>query len=277
MTGFLARQERLDAVGSTNDVVRGWLAEGTPEVCLAVADEQTAGRGRAGRSWQAPRGRALLLSLGFRPDWLEPGRTWRLAAIAALAMADAAEEVAGLADGAIRLKWPNDLVVEDDARGTDPTAAGSIRKLAGLLGETDGLGTPEPRAVIGLGINADWPAAAFPAELANTMTSLHEASHGRPIDLALLLDGFLGRIDARVESLRGGRFDVADWQARQVTTGRFVRLERADGSETVRALGVDVSTGALLVEDSTSPNGERAVIVGEVTHVRLATPTGSAV
>ena len=64
---FIARRERFAVVGSTNDVVREWLAGGTPEVCLAVADEQTAGRGREGRTWTAPAGGALLLSLGFRP------------------------------------------------------------------------------------------------------------------------------------------------------------------------------------------------------------------
>jgi BirA family biotin operon repressor/biotin-[acetyl-CoA-carboxylase] ligase len=272
MTAFITRQERFDAVGSTNDVIRSWLAEGTPEVCLAVADEQTAGRGRAGRSWVAPRGATLLLSLGFRPTWLDPERVWRLAAITALAMADAAEEVAGLADGAIRLKWPNDLVIEVEATGlTD-----GVRKLAGLLGETDGLGTADPRVVVGLGINGDWPSADFPPELAGSMTSLREASHGRPIDLALLLDAFLGRIEARVEALRGGRFDVADWQDRQLTTGRIVRLERPDGRETVRALGVDVSTGALIVEDGTMAGGERQVVVGEISRVRLAA-AGSAV
>ena len=80
MTEFLARRERFARVGSTNDVVRDWLAAGTPEVCLAVADEQTAGRGREGRTWVAPPGAALLLSLGFRPDLagagprLAPGR-----------------------------------------------------------------------------------------------------------------------------------------------------------------------------------------------------------
>ena len=91
MTGFLARQEQFAVVGSTNDVVRDWLAAGTPEVCLAVADEQTAGRGREGRTWVAPAGGALLLSLGFRPTWLAPDRVWRLAATASLAMAEAAE------------------------------------------------------------------------------------------------------------------------------------------------------------------------------------------
>jgi BirA family biotin operon repressor/biotin-[acetyl-CoA-carboxylase] ligase len=273
VTPFLARQQRFDSVGSTNDVVRLWLAEGTAEVCLAVADEQTAGRGRAGRSWVAPAGKALLLSLGFRPTWLDPERAWRLAAITALAIADAGEEVAGLPDGAIRLKWPNDLVVQGEGTGPDD----GLRKLAGLLGETDGLGTTDPRVAVGLGINADWPAADFPVELAGSMTSLREASHGRPIDLSLLLDAFLGRIEARVEALRGGRFDVADWQARQLTTGRIVRLEYPGGSETVRALGVDVSSGALIVEDHATPNGERQVIVGEIRHVRLAAPAGSVV
>ena len=66
MPDFLARQERFPSVGSTNDVVRDWLAAGTPEVALAIADEQTAGRGRDGRRWVAPQGAALLLSLGFR-------------------------------------------------------------------------------------------------------------------------------------------------------------------------------------------------------------------
>ena len=120
MTGFLARQEQFAVVGSTNDVVRGWLADGTPEVCLAVADEQTAGRGREGRTWVAPAGGALLLSLGFRPTWLAPDRVWRLAATVSLAMAEAAEHVAGLPERTIRLKWPNDLVVE-----TPPTASAS--------------------------------------------------------------------------------------------------------------------------------------------------------
>ena len=91
----IRRQERFASVGSTNDVVRSWLAAGEPEICLAVADEQTAGRGRNGRIWTAPAGVGLLLSLGFRPNWLAPDRVWRLAATVSLAMAHASEEVAG--------------------------------------------------------------------------------------------------------------------------------------------------------------------------------------
>jgi len=258
---FISRQERFDQVGSTNDVVRGWLADGTPEVCLAVADEQTSGRGRDGRTWQAPPGAGFLCSLGFRPTWLAPDRAWRLAAIVSLAMADAAEEVAGLTDRSVRLKWPNDLVVE---------AGGEVRKLGGVLGETSGLGTSDPRVVIGLGLNADWAAADFPAELAATMTSLRVASNGRPVDLPALFAAFIDRVEARTIALRDGHFDVADWVDRQLTRGRPVRLELPDGSALdTRALGVDVASGGLVIEDLGLPAGERIVLTGEIRHLRL--------
>jgi BirA family biotin operon repressor/biotin-[acetyl-CoA-carboxylase] ligase len=261
-TPFLARQEHFAVVGSTNDVVRGWLAAGEPEVCLAVADEQSAGRGREGRTWSAPAGRALLTSLGFRPTWLAPDRVWRLAAVTSLAMADAAEAVADLPAGSILLKWPNDLVVEIEGLG--------LRKLAGVLGETDGLGGDDPRAVIGIGVNADWPASDFPPELADTMTSLHEASGGRSTDPTHLLEAFLGRLETGIEALRAGRFEGADWLDRQITTGRTIRLVRHDGDEVVvRALRSDPDSGALIVADDRAASGERAVVSGEIRHVRL--------
>ena len=97
---FLAHLERFERVGSTNDVVRDWLAAGIEEVAIAVADEQSAGRGRGGRTWTAPPGAALLVSAGFRPGYLPPDRAWRLAAIVALAMADAAEDAAATGSAA---------------------------------------------------------------------------------------------------------------------------------------------------------------------------------
>ncbi|GIW19939.1 MAG: biotin--[acetyl-CoA-carboxylase] ligase [Chloroflexota bacterium] len=283
------RLERFVVVGSTNDVVRAWLAEGTPEICVAAADEQTAGRGRAGRRWIAPPGAALLVSLGFRPTWLPADRAWRIPAVASLAMADAAEDVAGLPERTIRLKWPNDLVVV--TKGPDALLVGEVdataarerltapleyRKLGGVLGETEGLGSADPRLVVGIGVNADWPATAFPPDLAATMTSLREASGGRPIDRGALLDAFLDRLAARIEALRGGWFPVDDWMARQLTSGRLVDLETDAGLvETVLAVGLDPQSGALLVRDPARPEApERAVHVGEVRHVRLALARG---
>jgi BirA family transcriptional regulator, biotin operon repressor / biotin---[acetyl-CoA-carboxylase] ligase len=284
-----SRVERFASIGSTNDIVRAWLMDATPEVCLAVADEQTGGRGRHGRTWTAPPGAALLCSLGFRPTWLAPDRTWRLAATVALAMCDAAEDTAGLPVGAIRLKWPNDLVIETggpkallvgeasvEAAAARLAAPLALRKLAGVLGESDGLGTGDPRVIVGIGINTDWAAADFPPELAASMTSLREASAGRPIDTDALQAAFEDHLAARLEALRAGFFDLAGWQERQATTGRLVTLLDAleDGPEggeprPVRALGLDAASGALVVEDPSSPGGERLVRAGEVVHVRL--------
>ena len=272
MTPFLARREHLARVGSTNDVVRDWLAAGSPEVCLLVANEQTAGRGRDGRVWVAPPDAALLVSLGFRPTWLAPAQVWRLAAVASLAMAEAAETAAGLPAGTVRLKWPNDLVI---AMG-DGSGPGGVRKIGGVLGETTGLGTSDPRAVIGLGVNVDWVATDFPADIAATMTSLRELA-GRRIERDDLLTVFEAYVEPRIGALRTGRFDGAAWTTRQVTTGRQVRLETAQGIETVRATGVDPVTGALIVADPATTTRDRHVLVGEVTHVRLGEPVAGQV
>ena len=272
-TPFFSRREHIRRLGSTNDLVAAWLAEGTPEVCFATAEEQTHGRGREGRTWQAPLGTSLLLSLGFRPGWLAPERTWQLAAVVPLAMADAAEEVAGLARGVIRLKWPNDLVVQVDppastSDGPREPPHPAIRKLGGVLGETSGLGTDDPRAVIGIGVNADWERDDFPAELAEGMTSLRDESGGRPVDRVPLLDAFLDRLQAAVEGLRNGRFALSDWQQRQVTTGRLVDLLYPAGHRvTVVATGVDPSSGGLIVEEA---NAQRVIHSAEILHVRLA-------
>jgi len=195
-----------------------------------------------------------LLSLGFRPVWLRPEQLWRLAAVVSLAMAEAGEEVARLPEGTIALKWPNDLVVE---------APGGLRKLAGVLGETDRIGTDDPRAVIGIGVNGAWSRDEFPADLADAMTSLAELASGQ-IDHDTLLTLFVDRLEPRVDDLRHGQFDGLGWSERQVTTDRDVDLVGVDGSRTtVNATGVDVETGALLVDG-------RSVFVGEIAHVRLS-------
>ena len=278
------RVERFERAGSTNDIVRAWLAAGEQEVCVAVAGEQTAGRGRLGRTWSAPPGAALLVSLGFRPTWLAPGHAWRLAASVALAMADAAEDAAGLPVGSIRCKWPNDLVIEtagpnalltgvaDVADAAARLAAPlALRKLAGILGESEGLGTDDPRVVVGIGMNADWAAVDFPPELAATMTSLRVASAGRPIDRDALLDAFLERLDGRIEALRAGYFDIATWAGRQATTGRMVVLDGHDrhADEPLLAMGVDAATGALVIQQPGADGAPTLVHAGEVVRVRL--------
>ena len=241
------------------------------------------------------------MSCGFRPSWLGPERVWRLGATVSLAMCDAAEEVAGLREGAVALKWPNDLVVEvagphallvgvaSAAEAAERlTAPLALRKVAGVLGETDGLGTDDPRVVVGIGLNADWPAADFPPELAATMTSLREASAGRPIDREALLESFLEHLEARLAALRGGYFDLQTWTARQALTRHVVWLDGvavSEGADLRGAVaewlvdGVDGATGALVVSkmgaDGDAAGEPVLVHAGEVVRVRLASADGA--
>ena len=139
-----------------------------------------------------------------------------------------------------------------------------------VLGESDGLGTADPRVVVGIGVNGDWAAADFPEELTGSMTSLRELA-GMAIDHEAVLDVFLAELEPAVDGLRSGEFDGETWAARQATTGREIDLIAPNGSRTtVRATGVDRTSGALLL-------GDRTVLVGEVEHVRLSAPDGMAV
>lgn len=256
---FPSRLERFRAVDSTQRVVRAWLDEGTPEVAVAVAGYQTAGRGRQGREWLGPPGAALLLSVGFRPTGLSSRHAWRLAATVALAMRDAAEDAAGLKEGRLWLKWPNDLVADGPE--------GSLLKLAGVLGESVTDDQRVESAVVGIGVNTNWESARFPWAIAPTMTSLHELSGGRPIDNEALLDAFLSRLEPRYEALQAGKFDAGGWSVTQRTTSRRVGVQLAEGSVYGKATGVDPDTGALLL----APDDGRPMAIdsGEVIRCRL--------
>ena len=256
---FPSRLERFRAVDSTQRVVRDWIEGGTDEVAIAVADYQTAGRGRQGREWVAAPGTGLLLSVGFKPEYLAPEHAWRLAAIVSLAMRDAAEEQAGLKDGTIWLKWPNDLVSD--------VPDGSMNKVGGVLGETVISGRRVKSAVIGIGINTNWAATDFPWALSRSMTSLRELAGRRPIDNEALLDGFLARLEPRYEALKQGQFDAAGWSVAQRTTGRHVAVELGQETLSGTATGVDPDTGALMMRGE--DGSDVRVDSGEVIRCRV--------
>jgi BirA family biotin operon repressor/biotin-[acetyl-CoA-carboxylase] ligase len=257
---FPNRLERFRTVDSTQRVVREWLDAGTPEVAIAVAGYQTAGRGRLEREWTAPEGAGLLMSIGFRPVELPARHGWRLAAIVTLAMRDAAEEIAGLKDGTLWLKWPNDIVAEGPHS--------SLVKVAGVLGQTVTIDDFVESAVVGIGVNSDWNAADFPWALAGAMTSLRVLAGNRPIDNERLLDAFLARLEPRYEALQTGLFDAAGWSTAQWTTGRRVVVQIGDETFGGQATGVDPESGALLVR--TESGASRAIDSGEVIRCRVS-------
>ena len=154
---------RFESIDSTNRYLLEEARGGAPDGVVAVADHQSAGRGRLGRRWEAPPGANLLVSVLLRPD-LPADQRQLAGAVVALAATDA---VAGVAGVDVGIKWPNDLLGPDG------------RKLAGVLAEADLSagptdGTLPPPIVVGIGINVNWPRddGDLPAELLGSATSL---------------------------------------------------------------------------------------------------------
>ncbi len=251
----------FDTIDSTNRYLLGEARAGAPDGVVAVAEHQSAGRGRLGRRWEAPAGTNLLVSILLRPDL--PARQRHLAsAVVALAAAEAAESVAHLRLG---IKWPNDLL------------GGDGRKVAGVLAEGDLAPGPvsgragAPAIVVGIGINVNWPASDedLPDELVGTATSLSQLA-GHPVDRSEVLDALLEALEPRLvdlETVAGRARQADDLRHRCTTIGTPVRIELADSE--FRGTAVDVTIeGHLVVEvDGTL----RTVVAGDVIHVRPPT------
>jgi BirA family transcriptional regulator, biotin operon repressor / biotin---[acetyl-CoA-carboxylase] ligase len=255
----------VDETGSTNADAMELARQGEPEGIVLVADHQTAGRGRAGRSWTAPPGAGLLLSVLLRP----PAAVMDLCTMAvAVSAAEAVEAVAGFAP---RLKWPNDLVWPGDGSATD-------RKLAGILAEADwppgatadsGYRAPDPSqravVVVGIGINVAWP-DDLPHELADIAVACNHVT-ATPVDredlLVALLEGLGPRYEALVAGERESLLDA--WRERSATLGRRVRIDL--GTDDVEGTAIDVTDDGHLVV-KTLDGDRRTLAVGDVTHLR---------
>jgi BirA family biotin operon repressor/biotin-[acetyl-CoA-carboxylase] ligase len=197
----------LRLAGSTNERARELAATGAPHGTLVTASEQTAGRGRQGRTWTAPAGRALLCSLIVR----EPPRLLPLAA--GVAVADVVGERA-------LLKWPNDVLVDG-------------RKVAGILVE----GRPaESWAVVGIGLNVALSEDDFPAELRGRAGTLGLDPAAIEPTLAALLSALERWIDAAPDEL------LSAVRARDALFGEPVRWAQGTG----RGAGIDPG-GKLIV------------------------------
>jgi BirA family biotin operon repressor/biotin-[acetyl-CoA-carboxylase] ligase len=232
MTGTPRVHHRV--TDSTNERAKALALLGAPHGTLVTAGEQTAGRGRQGRSWLAPPGRALLMSLVLRGL----GEAQALLPLAAaVAVCEACEPVAPVS---CRIKWPNDVWIDG-------------RKLAGILVE----GRPqEGWAVLGIGLNVATAAEEFPEELRELATSL-QASAGDAPEVEEVLAALLETLDARLADEPSAV--LAAWRERDALLGRPVHWEGGEGT----AAGVDES-GALLVETA---SGRVSLDVGEV-HLR---------
>lgn len=230
--------------GSTNDDALAAARSGAREGTVFVAEAQTRGRGRRGRSWRSAPGANLTFSLVLRPR-LPVDRVATLALAAGLAVRAAASRHV---EPPLGVKWPNDVVTLPEV-GTGP-----LRKLAGVLVESSVARGVVEAVVVGVGLNVD--EREFSPDVAEKATSL--ALLGGQAQREDLLVQLLRELEDRVESLQGGGLPalLEELRAHDALRGRRVSV---DGSEGV-ARGIS-ERGELLLEGA---GGVRAVLAGTV-------------
>lgn len=231
--------EHHASIGSTQDRARALVEVGLARA-IVVADVQTAGRGRQGRTWSARAGTSLLASWVYRPLPSDPAL---FALLAGVAVARALESLG--VTGA-RLKWPNDVQL-------------GAKKVAGTL--ADAITAPDGGAVVlGIGVNVRQTAADL-GDLAERATSC--ATGGHEVDRLALLARITTQLDRLADSVDERREALEDWRARSSVLGREVEVRGALGS--VRGLAREIADdGALVLETST---GDQRILAGEVSLV----------
>ena len=235
----------FDSIDSTNTRARELARQGTPHGPVLIADHQTGGRGRRGRSFHSPAGSGIYMSVILRPH-CAPQQIMHLTCAAAVAMCDAVASAVGFRPG---IKWTNDLVC-------------GKRKIAGVLTELgfDNRGNVD-FAVIGIGINCCQQEADFPADIrsiAGSLTSISGQSIDRAVVAAAMMDA-LYRMDT--ELLTGKAHILNRYRKDCITLGKEISLVRGEEIRHGTALDID-DAGALIVR---FPDGTaEAVNSGEV-------------
>lgn len=237
----------LEEVDSTNLYAKQLAAEGAADGTVVVADRQTAGRGRLGRSFQSPGGQGIYLTALLRPD-LPPERLSPVTAMAGVAVCRAVEWLCKVSPG---LKWPNDPVLEG-------------KKLCGILTELslEGETGRVQDLVLGIGINVSQRPEDFNPEVREMATSLAQAL-GRPVSRPALAAEVIREVDQLYAALAAGELEpyLAEYRRRCVNLGRTVRLLGPGGGETAEALDIDGNFGLVV---RTADGTVRTVRSGEV-------------
>jgi BirA family transcriptional regulator, biotin operon repressor / biotin---[acetyl-CoA-carboxylase] ligase len=254
---FAADWRALKCVSSTNDVAIALALDGTAEGTWVVADEQTEGRGRRGRTWVSPPSAGLYCSIVFRPARasLAGGDSGGGDALLTLMAGVAASEAIRALGVEASLKWPNDVMV-----GRTGAAGTTWRKLGGILAEASTAGTELQFVVVGVGVNLT--RQAYPVQLASRATSLEDQGINVDRDSLLLeLLASMARWRSRMQA-DGGLTMLERWRALSpMAHGTEVRWTGASGTlNSGRTRGID-RNGALLVE---TQRGIERIVSGEV-------------
>ncbi len=240
----------FDRTDSTNNQAKAAGEAGAADRTLFVADTQEAGKGRRGRTWVSPAGESIYMTLLLRPD-IDPADASMLTLVMGLSVTETIRAVAGLP---AKIKWPNDIVLEDQKTG-------KIRKVCGILTELSAEIESINYVVIGIGINVNQ--TEFPEELKDTATSLKlELGHSmrRAELIAAVLAGFDIKYDIflKTKDLSG----IADaYNALLINRDRDVQILEPGKEYEAHALGIN-TRGELVVR---MPDGKkRQIYAGEV-------------
>lgn len=223
----------LESIGSTNDYAKLLASQGVPEGTVVVAESQSAGRGRMGRSFFSPQGQGLYLSCILRPT-VPPDQLMHLTCCLAVAACDAVEGCAGFRP---KIKWTNDLVYGG-------------RKLAGVLTEMTLGGEGGTYVVAGVGINCFQEPEDFAPEIRTVAGSLKMVC-GREIDRNQLAGGLIGALERMSSTMTCDRLKwMEQYRKDCMTLGCNVSVQKADTIRHGKAVGID-QWGALLVDFGT--------------------------
>lgn len=233
--------QTFEQLESTNRTAHELARKGAPEGTVVVADRQTQGRGRFGRSFFSPAGSGLYMSVILRPT-LSPEQTLYITTAAAAAVARAAEAVTG---EAMSIKWVNDIYY----RG---------KKVAGILTEGAMDRDQLAYAILGIGVNIAPPDGGFPPDIQNKAGALFDAPCDRRDELCRLI---LTRFEDYYGALEQKPF-LEDYRTRSFLDGKMVQLLAVDDTpaETATVLGIDDECG-LIVQ---TQNGIRHLTSGDV-------------
>ncbi|OUM96755.1 MAG: biotin--[acetyl-CoA-carboxylase] ligase [Thermobacillus sp. ZCTH02-B1] len=243
-TSFGRTLHLFDEVGSTQDIAKRLAEEGAPEGTLVIAELQTSGRGRMGRSWLSPKGKGLWMSLVLRPD-VPVLCTPQLTLLVAAALCRSLRRQTGLDIG---IKWPNDLLVGG-------------RKISGILLESSAEEERLRHVIAGVGVSVNLEPDDYPPELKDKAVSLRMAA-GRSFDRTETAALFLESLEELYGIYRRDGFGPIRllWEAYSVTLGRPAVLKTPDGMVEGVALGL-TAHGALRVR--TADGSEREIFSAE--------------
>ena len=241
------RIEYFDSIDSTNTEARRLAAAGAVEGTVVIAETQTKGRGRLGRTWASPPLRNLYLSIVLRPP-IAVAEAAQLTLVAGVAVAEAIKESVPRA----AIKWPNDVVIDG-------------RKVAGILTEMEADDDRVRFVILGIGVNLNAAPEDFPEELRDKATALCAAA-GRPIDRTAFADRLLSRLDDRYGLFLANGFAAIRplWEACSCLTGRAVQIDGAGQRCAGVVTGIS-DDGALILRDVAGRDVR--VVAGDVTVV----------